>query len=207
MFLALSNIAVEMAIKMGVILIFTPLFLIPAFLLATLGLYLGNIYMKSQLSVKREARCADYGYQSGGNMLSYFLAMLVRRSWDISVLRFLESVGYIWQNKNSHSITVLFCVVSLRAYGAQIPFTNESRRLSDFYLRVTVIIYSLNRWIGIRMTVLGSIFTTGLATYLVYGRSIGSANTGFSLAFAAEFSSAILWWVKFYNEFEIQANR
>jgi len=50
-----------MVIKVGVILIFTPVFLVPAAGIAVLGLYLGNIYMKAQLSVKRETRCVIRG--------------------------------------------------------------------------------------------------------------------------------------------------
>jgi len=59
-FLVLSGLAVGMIVNVGVIMIFTPLFLILGFIVAALGLHLGNIYLKAQLSVKREMRYALY---------------------------------------------------------------------------------------------------------------------------------------------------
>lgn len=67
--------------------------------------------------------------------------------------------------------------------------------------------YNLNRWIGIRIDFLGGLFTAALATYLVYGHSLGSANTGFSLNLAVDFCTMILWWVRIFNDFEVQTNR
>ncbi|KAF9553714.1 multidrug resistance-associated ABC transporter [Agrocybe pediades] len=168
-FLYLSSKVVAMVINFGAIMIFAPLFLIPGFFVATFALYLGNIYMKAQLSVKRELSNAR------APVLGHFGAAISG-------------------------------IVSLRAYGAQIPFTKESLRRTDFYLRVARISFNLNRWIGVRISILGSIFQAALATYLVYGHKIGSANTGFTLALAAEFCSVILYWVRFYNDFEVQAN-
>jgi ABC-type multidrug transport system fused ATPase/permease subunit len=67
--------------------------------------------------------------------------------------------------------------------------------------------YNLNRWIGIRIEFMGAIFTSSLAAYLVYGRTnVGAANTGFSLNMAIEFCTMLLWWVRIFNEFEVQAN-
>lgn len=36
--------------------IFTPIFLLPGLVIAILGVYLGNLYLKAQMSVKREMR-------------------------------------------------------------------------------------------------------------------------------------------------------
>lgn len=67
--------------------------------------------------------------------------------------------------------------------------------------------YNLNRWIGIRMDLLGATFTTALASYLIITRKINAANTGFSLNLSLEFCGMILYTVRAYNEFELQANR
>ena len=58
-----------------------------------------------------------------------------------------------------------------------------------------------------RIDVLGAIFTAALASYLVYGSSIGAGNTGFSLSMAVEFCTMILWCVRIFNEFEMHGNR
>ncbi len=43
-----------MIAKLGAVVIYTPTFILPAIVISVLGGYLGQIYMKAQLSVKRE---------------------------------------------------------------------------------------------------------------------------------------------------------
>jgi hypothetical protein len=43
-----------MVIKLGAVVIFTPIFVIPGFFVGLFGGWCGQIYMKAQLSVKRE---------------------------------------------------------------------------------------------------------------------------------------------------------
>ena len=50
---------ITMLTKLVVIVIFTPVFLFPSVGVAVLGLYLGKLYLRSQLSVKREMRWAN----------------------------------------------------------------------------------------------------------------------------------------------------
>lgn len=52
----LTNVAISMITNIGVIIIFIPLFVLPGLAIASFGFYLGNIYLKAQLSVKREMR-------------------------------------------------------------------------------------------------------------------------------------------------------
>jgi len=97
--------------------------------------------------------------------------------------------------------------VSIRAYGAEVVFKRESLKRVDHYVRIARMSYNLNRWIGVRIDLLGALFTSCLASYLVYGRSPGAANTGFSLNMALDFCTMILWWVRCFNELEVQTNR
>lgn len=55
-FSALTEIGMSMFSKIGVIIIFTPPFLVPGLAVAAFGFYIGNMYLKAQLSVKREMR-------------------------------------------------------------------------------------------------------------------------------------------------------
>lgn len=47
--------------RLIVITIFSPIFIFPGIAVTLLGLYLGNMYLKSQLSVKRELRYFLFG--------------------------------------------------------------------------------------------------------------------------------------------------
>ncbi|KDR83054.1 hypothetical protein GALMADRAFT_238844 [Galerina marginata CBS 339.88] len=168
-FLALTYMSIGMVTNLFVIIIFTPIFLFPGLAVAALGFYLGNIYLKAQLSVKREMSNAR------SPVLAHFSAAIAG-------------------------------LVSVRAYGAQSSFKAESFKRVDHYMRISRISYNLNRWISTRIDILGRLFTVALATYLVYGHSIGASNTGFSLNMAVDFCSMILWWVRVFNEFEVKSN-
>jgi hypothetical protein len=101
----------------------------------------------------------------------------------------------------------IIATVSIRAYGAQQPFRNESMKKIDHYVKVSRTSFNLNRWIGVRVDALGAIFTVALASYLLNRRSLNAANIGFSLNMVLDFCTMILWLVRTYNELEVQANR
>ncbi|KAF8955959.1 ABC transporter type 1, transmembrane domain-containing protein [Flammula alnicola] len=106
----------------------------------------------------------------------------------------------------SHFTAAIHGIVSIRAYGAQDKFKAESLVRINHYTRVSRMSYNLNRWIGVRIDALSASFTVALASYLIYGPSVGASNTGFSLNMAVEFTTLILYFVRIYNDFEVQAN-
>lgn len=55
-FRILVSTSIDMATCIGVIMLFTPVFIIPGLLVAALGFYIGNMYLKAQLSAMREKR-------------------------------------------------------------------------------------------------------------------------------------------------------
>ncbi len=72
-----------------------------------------------------------------------------------------------------------------------------------------------------RSELLAGSFSTALSAYLVYGQRSDAASTGFTLTMAGAqscrdyicssltsnivgFSSMVLWWVRNFNEFEVQ---
>jgi len=157
-----------MIIKLAAIVIISPLFLFPGMALAALGGYFGHVYLKAQLSVKREMSNAR------APVLAHFNAAIAG-------------------------------LVSIRAYGAQAHFQAESIVRVDKFSRTARTFNDLNRWISIRLDVLGSLFTAALATYLVYGSRTSAANTGFALNMAVGISGTILFWVRIFNNLEVNA--
>ncbi|KAJ3508927.1 hypothetical protein NLJ89_g5494 [Agrocybe chaxingu] len=155
--------------KLGVIVLFTPIFLFPSVFVALAGLYLGNLYLKAQLSVKREM----------SNARSPLLA---------------------------HFSAAIHGLVSIRAYGAQKVFKVESLKRIDDYARTARTSWNINRWIGFRIDLLGALFTSALATYLVYFQRVSASNTGFSLNMAVTFTMYIFWLIRVYNDLEVQSN-
>ncbi|KAK0192579.1 hypothetical protein F5146DRAFT_1040547 [Armillaria mellea] len=164
---AVFELTLAMLIKFIAVVAFTPIFLFPGILVAILGAWCGQIYIKAQLSVKRELSNAK-----------------------------APVLGHL----NIH-------VASIRAYGAQNAFIRESMVRIDKYTRTGRTFYNLNRWIDIRIDALGGLFSTCLATYLVYFQDIEAFNVGFSLNMAIGVSGMILWWVRCVNQFEVQGKR
>ncbi|KAJ7643885.1 hypothetical protein FB45DRAFT_896346 [Roridomyces roridus] len=96
--------------------------------------------------------------------------------------------------------------VSIRAFGAQNKFGVESLSRIDRYTRAARNYYNLNRWVAVRIEMLGALFAAGLATYLVYFRPTSAGDTGFALNMSISMISMLLWCVRILNDFEVQGN-
>ncbi|CCM06697.1 uncharacterized protein FIBRA_08984 [Fibroporia radiculosa] len=162
------QMVMAMLLKLTAVVAMSPIFVIPGAFLATAGAWMGQIYMKAQLSVKRERSNAR------APVLGLFGAAFTG-------------------------------LISIRAYGAQDFFRRESFKRIDKYTRTSMTFFNLSRWIAVRIDLLGAMFSSSLAAYLVYGGASAS-DTGFTLNMAVGFSSYILYVVKIYNFLEVAGN-
>ena len=105
---SIADLAVDICFRLGAIVIFSPIFLIFGIILAVVGGWLVQVYMKAQLSVKREMSNAK------APVMSHFGAAMTG-------------------------------LVSIRAYGAQEAFKNESLARNDKYIKCGRLFYDLNR--------------------------------------------------------------
>ena len=105
---SIADLTVDICFRLGAVVIFSPIFLIFGIILAVVGGWLGQVYMKARLSVKREMSNAK------APVMSHFGA----------------------------AITGL---VSIRAYGAQEAFKNESLARNDKYIKCGRPFFDLNR--------------------------------------------------------------
>ncbi|KAK0480781.1 hypothetical protein IW261DRAFT_1685339 [Armillaria novae-zelandiae] len=165
----LTSISMSMLFKLSAVVVFTPVFLVPGLIMGIAGAYLGQIYMKAQLPVKREMSNAK------APVLGHFGATIAG-------------------------------LTSIRAYGAESAFIQESLNRIDRYTRTTRSYYNLNRWVDVRADAIGALFSASLAVYLVYIQNARAFNVGFSLNMAVGFTNKILFWVRFLNRFEIEGN-
>jgi len=86
-------------------------------------------------------------------------------------------------------------------------FKDESLKRLDHYTKVARTSWSLNRWIAVRTDILGAVFTVALTVYLTYFKNVGAANTGLSIVMALQLSLFLLYLVRIWNQFEVEANR
>ncbi|KAH9056241.1 hypothetical protein EDB87DRAFT_1676120 [Lactarius vividus] len=165
------DISAAMLLKFIAVVYFTPVFSVPGIVIAILGAWLGRVYMKAQIAIKREMSNAK------APVLGHFGASVAG-------------------------------LTSIRAYGAQVAFREESYRRIDRYSRAARSFYNMNRWINLRIDFLGGLLSASLAAYLIYVPNEHSlpSDTGFSLTMArlpVGFSGLILWWVRHLNSFEV----
>lgn len=119
--------SISMLIKFAAIMVVSPKVIVAGLLVWMLGWWISQVYIKTQLSVKRETSNAR------APVLSHFGAMVAglgaSSRWD-----FL------------HSSVLTIILVSIRAYGAQEAFIQESYRRVDKYTRAAVTAYNVNRY-------------------------------------------------------------
>ncbi|KAF7368865.1 ATP-binding cassette transporter [Mycena venus] len=97
-------------------------------------------------------------------------------------------------------------LASVRAYGAQDTLIQISINRINRLTRASRTFANLNRWITIRTSLLGALFTTALGYYLVYFQDHRPSNIGFVLNMALGFSGSIFSLVNWWNQFEVKSN-
>ncbi|KAE9405089.1 P-loop containing nucleoside triphosphate hydrolase protein [Gymnopus androsaceus JB14] len=105
----------------------------------------------------------------------------------------------------AHFGTVMTGLVSVRAYGVQHRFIEESLTRINYYTRPSRVFWNLNRWIDVRLDLFGNIFSASLAAYLVKDPHTTFFSPGFSLNMAVMFSHYILYLIRIGNMFQVRS--
>jgi hypothetical protein len=122
-----AELALSLLMKLVGIGVITPTFLIPGVLLAAFGGWVGNVYIASQLSVKRELS------NLRAPVLGHFGAAIAGLSTYTPFKVVVQLSGVF--------------IASLRAYGAQDAFRLESFNRLNRLTRAHRTYYNLNRYL------------------------------------------------------------
>ena len=76
----------------------------------------------------------------------------------------------------------------------------------DSHARAFWSIWLLNRWLGLRLNIIGALFAILVAATVVLVPGIDASLAGFALAFALQYSSAVMWTVRCYTNLELDMN-
>lgn len=63
-----------------------------------------------------------------------------------------------------------------------------------------------NRWMGFRLNIIGATFAVSVAGIIVFARSIDASLAGFALAFALQYTGAVIWTLRSYATLEMDMN-
>lgn len=97
-------------------------------------------------------------------------------------------------------------VTTIRSFNKAQVYIDRMYRKIDDYTTATWHLWLFNRWMGWRMSLVGSFFSSFVAILLLLTPGIDSSLAGFALAFALEFSSSVLWTIRLYANAELNMN-
>lgn len=83
-------------------------------------------------------------------------------------------------------------------------FDVELCKRIDKYTKVTLTYYNINRWVAVRIDLLGAAFSGIVSCYVVYSGHLRAGFAGFALNLVLAFTRQILVWVRTYNMVEIE---
>ena len=97
-------------------------------------------------------------------------------------------------------------VATIRGFSKAEVYIQRMYKKLDNYSVMVWHLWLFNRWVGWRMSVVGSSFAIVVTILILATPGIDSALAGFALAFALEFSNAVMWTVRLYANIELNMN-
>ncbi|KAK4181284.1 P-loop containing nucleoside triphosphate hydrolase protein [Triangularia setosa] len=97
-------------------------------------------------------------------------------------------------------------VATIRGFDKAEVYIERMYKKIDDYSTATWHLWLFNRWMGWRMTLVGSVFSSFVASLILLTPGIDAALAGFALAFALDFSSSVIWAIRLYSNIELNMN-
>jgi len=97
-------------------------------------------------------------------------------------------------------------VATIRGFDKSQVYVDRMFRKIDDWSTATWHLWLFNRWMGWRMGLVGSLFSSIVAILILVTPSIDAALAGFAFAFALEFSNSVMWTIRLYAAIELNMN-
>jgi ABC-type multidrug transport system fused ATPase/permease subunit len=97
-------------------------------------------------------------------------------------------------------------VITVRSFDKTEAYIERMYKKIDDWTVATWHLWLFHRWMGWRMSVVGSGFASFVAIIILITPDMGSALAGFALAFALDFSSTVTWTIRHYANIELEMN-
>ncbi|KAI3318504.1 P-loop containing nucleoside triphosphate hydrolase protein [Xylariaceae sp. AK1471] len=102
--------------------------------------------------------------------------------------------------------TALTGVLTIRSFNKSQTYVERMYRRLDDWTTATWHLWLFNRWMGWRMSVVGSLFASFVTFFILLSPDMDSALAGFALSFALEFSGYVMWTIRHYANAELEMN-
>ena len=97
-------------------------------------------------------------------------------------------------------------LATIRAYAKTQVYIREMYTRIDRHAQTAWHLWLLNRWLALRMSFIGAVFSTMTAALVVYTPTISAAMAGFAISFALQYNYAISMGLRFYADLEMDMN-
>ncbi|KAA8894873.1 P-loop containing nucleoside triphosphate hydrolase protein [Sphaerosporella brunnea] len=97
-------------------------------------------------------------------------------------------------------------VATIRAFGRVQEYTDKMFSRLDVYHQRTFYNWLFNRWVGLRMCVVGAVFAMLVGTAVTITPGIDAALAGFALSFALNYTGNVIWALRRYANMELDMN-
>lgn len=106
----------------------------------------------------------------------------------------------------SHFGSSLEGLSTIRAFSNSPVFINRAYGLIDSFSVATWHSWLFNGWVGFRMAMVGSIFSSSVAAFVVSTRGVDASLAGFALAFALDYRNAAIRAIRLLASTELDMN-
>ncbi|MCJ1390652.1 hypothetical protein MMC18_003513 [Xylographa bjoerkii] len=97
-------------------------------------------------------------------------------------------------------------VGTIRAFDKTEEYIQRMYKKIDDHSRAFWYMWLFNRWMGFRLSIVGASFAVLVASIIVFNRTIDASLAGFALAFALQYTGAIIWTLRSYANLEMNMN-
>ncbi|KAH6634154.1 P-loop containing nucleoside triphosphate hydrolase protein [Chaetomium sp. MPI-SDFR-AT-0129] len=97
-------------------------------------------------------------------------------------------------------------VTTIRGFDKTQVYIERMYEKIDDYSTTTWHHWMFNRWMGWRMSLVGSFFSSLVSILILLTPGMDAALAGFALSFALEFSSSVMWTIRLYATAELNMN-
>ncbi|THC93221.1 hypothetical protein EYZ11_007303 [Aspergillus tanneri] len=97
-------------------------------------------------------------------------------------------------------------LTTIRAFNKVEVYIRQMYERIDHHAQAAWNLWLFNRWLGFRMSIVGAIFSTATAAFVVYMPSISAALAGFAMSFALQYNYAVAMGLRFYANVEMDMN-
>lgn len=97
-------------------------------------------------------------------------------------------------------------VATIRAFSRTSSYIDKMFSRLDLYSQRAYYVWLFNRWIGLRLSMIGSLFAVLVGVAVVAVKSIDASMAGFALSFALNYTGNVIWTLRRYANMELDMN-